>query len=736
MRRFALLGTASCGLMLAASLQVAAQTATPEAGTAAVLPEIGIEGTAWRSWDHVDGYVAPQTTTGSKVDVPLIEAPQSVGVVTRDQMDDQGAQSVASALRYTAGVLSEVRPSPRYDSVFVRGFGGGGTDAAYVSFLDGLRMGRGANYAVPTVEPWLLERIEVLRGPASVLYGQTGAGGIVNLVSRRPSASQINEVRLEAGSYNRRQAAFDLGGAANENGTLLFRLTGIVRKADSQYDHVGEERIAIAPAITWKPDNDTTLTVLGNYQEDPDAGFYNFVPAAGTVTSPRGRLGSNTFVGDPNFQKEMRRQFGIGYQLEHRLNDIFTLRQNFRYQHLDSERNIVTLNGKPNGDIYPRRALYAKEQVDTYALDNQIQADVHTGALRHLMLAGLDWTHSWAKPKLATGPAPSLNIYDPVYGVTITRPALTRADTSYQQTDQLGVYAQDLISYGRWRFNIGLRQDWASSETTTFSDTGASSSADQDDSATTWRVGALYLFDNGIAPYASYSTSFLPNAGTQAPARGGGTFAPTEGEQFEAGIKYQPPGMNSFIQASVFQITQSNVLTRDDKYLGFRRAAGEIRSRGFEFEAHAALTDHFNLIASYAYTQAEFTRSREFVSGSTTETIQGNRVPQVPEHMASLWGNYSFSDGPLRGLSIGAGVRYIGETYGDNSNSFKVPEYVLFDADLKYDLGAVLPNAEGLSVSVTGSNLGDREYVASCSSATNCYFGLRRMVLGSVSYRW
>ncbi|WP_424135380.1 TonB-dependent siderophore receptor [Roseomonas chloroacetimidivorans] len=713
-----------------APLALPAQAQQPEQGADAAVsvPEVDVQATAWRSWQPVQGYVAPVTTTGTKTDTPLIEAPQSVGVVTRDQIDDQQAQTVSQALRYTAGVLPEVRPSNRFDSVFVRGFGGQGTGAAFVNFLDGLRVGRGASFAVPGFDPYLLERIEVLRGPASVLYGQTGAGGIVNLVSRRPTETPIHEVRLEAGTDGRLQAGFDFGGPLTADGQFLYRLTGIARKADTQYDYVGEERVAIAPAFTWRPDSNTTFTLLGSYQDDPEAGFYNFVPAVGTViASPYGRIRSNFFGGDPNWNKEERRQASVGYQFEHRFNNIFTARQNFRYLHIDSERKVLSVQSVgANGRTGNRTLTHAIEHADTFALDNQIQADFSTGPVRHTLLTGLDWSRSSAKRRLGQSTGPAINLFSPSYYVPITAPTLGLAQTIGQITDQLGIYAQDQIAIDRFRFNIGVRQDFATSETVQRLN---SSHTSQYDEAFTWRAGALYLFDSGFAPYFSYSTSFLPNSGTMSPARGGGTFDPTTGEQYEIGVKYQPPGMNSFIQAALYQITQQNVLTTDPNNSAYSVQTGEIRSRGIELEARASLTDNLDLIGTYTYIDAEITKSN-------TAGVSGNRVPQVPRNFASGWANYAFREGPLRGLELGGGLRYVGSTYGNETNTFKVPDATLFDAAIRYDFGQRFDMLRGLDFSVNVQNIADKEYVASCSSITACYYGNRRLVLGSLRVRW
>ncbi|MCQ4158978.1 TonB-dependent siderophore receptor [Roseomonas sp. GC11] len=703
----------------------AAAPARAQDAAATELPEVQVQGTAWKAWQPIRGYVAPLTTTGTKTDTPLIEAPQSLGVVTRDQMDDQGATTVSQALRYTAGVQGEVRPGVRYDSVYVRGFGGQGTDAAYVNYLDGLRQQRGISYAVPNVDPWLLERIEVLRGPASVLYGQSGSGGIVNLVSRRPTEETIHEVRLEAGSHGLAQTAFDLGGKVTEDGTFLYRLSGIARTAGSQVDYNDEQRIAIAPALTWRPDKETTLTILANYQYDPDSGFYGFVPASGTVLANRnGQLHSNFFSGDPNWNHFERRQASIGYQFERQLDDVWTFRQNFRYQHIDSEfRGISIRSISADGRTLARAAALSIEHVDSFALDNQAQAVFRTGGLEHVVLGGLDYSRASAKRRLGQANVSSLSMFSPAYGITV--PTINAALTTQIQ-DQLGTYLQDQMAYGRWHFTLGIRQDFASSETVTRS---SGTHTSQFDTATTWRAGALYRFDNGLAPYASYATSFLPNSGTYSPARGGTPFDPTTGQMYEVGVKFQPDGYDSFIQLAGFQITQQNVLTTDPNNTSYSIETGEIRSRGIELEGRATISRNLDLIGTYTYTNAVITSSA--VAGVT-----GNQAPVVPKHMASAWANYRFREGALAGLGVGGGVRYLGTSMGDQANSFHVPAATLYDASIRYDLSRFGGPLEGVEATLNVTNLFDKEYVSSCSSTTACFFGLRRMVLGGIRYTW
>ena len=726
--------TLPVGLLAPWSGAATAQTAPPAASAEAMaLPEVDVQATAWRAWQPVSGYVAGVTTTGSKTDTPIIEAPQSLGVVTRDQIDDQAPQSVAQALRYTAGVLPEIRPSARYDSVFVRGFGGQGTGAAFVNFLDGLRQGRGGGFGVPNVDPWLLERIEVLRGPASVLYGQTGSGGLVNLVSRRPTATPINEVRLEAGSYGTLQTLFDFGGPATADGTVQYRLTGVLRRSETQYDFSPEERIAIAPAVTWRPSDRTTITFLSSYQHDPSGGFYNFVPASGTVLpNPNGRLRSNFFGGEPDYNRFDRTQASVGYQLEHRVDDTWTVRQNFRYSHIDAEVNVLSIQSVTNNRTGNRSATYLSDHANYYALDNQAQATFTTGPVRHTALFGVDYFRNSSRTLQSTVTAnvPTIDLFAPRYfgGSPLIRPPLT--GLTNQELDQIGLYAQDQIAYDRFRFNLGVRYDNARIGTTGHFANGAPTlQRGQVDTEVTYRAGALYLFDSGFAPYASYSTSFLPNSGFTAVQRGATPFQPTTGEQYEVGVKYQPPERNSFVQVAGFQITQDNVLTPDPTYNGFQVTTGQIRSRGVEVEGRASLNDNLDLIGTYTYLDAEVTRSN-------TAGVAGNRVAQVPHHIASGWANYRFVDGPFRGLELGGGVRYVGSTFGNEANTFKVEAATLFDAAIRYDVGARFESARGLELRLNVQNVADREYVSSCSSATACYFGNRRLVLGSVRVRW
>lgn len=693
-----------------------------QSGEAINLDTIEVQGE--RASGPVNGYVARRSDSATKTDTTLIETPQSVTVVTRQQMTDQAAQSVGQALRYTASVLAETRLSAgRYDSAFIRGFGGSGGNAGFINYLDGLKYQRGVNFLVPSYEPWGLERIEVLRGPSSVVFGQVKPGGIVNMVSKRPKDEAHGEIQLQTGSFQRAQIAFDIGGPVDPEKTWLYRVVGLGRAADTQVDFTREERIFIAPSVTYRPNGATTFTLMASFQRDPETGFYGFIPAVGTVLPSRaGKIRSDFFPGEPSFEGYSRNQANIGYTFEHRFNDVFTFRQNVRVSDLESRfRTVAVASIGADQKTLTRRVTVSNEHARTAGMDNQLQADFRTGPLTHKLLFGVDgyWTDGKAFTG-AGGTVQTLDFTNPIYGRTPFAPPALPGVT--QTTSQYGIYLQDQIKLDRLSLLVGGRFDNAEARIRALN-TGVLTK--QDDTAHTGRVALMYNFDNGFAPYASYSTSFEPLAGT---TFAGTPFKPTDGEQYEVGFKYELPGANAFIQASAYELTQTNVATADPLNAGFQVQTGEVRARGLEFEARATLFDNLDLIAAYAYTDAEVTKSNG--------VDLGKRPTVVPRHMASLWGHYTFRTGMLAGFGLGAGVRYVGEGAGDPGNTFFTPDYTLVDAVISYDFGAANPALKAWKLQVNAQNLFDKEYISGCYGAVQCSFGLRRTVLATLSYRW
>ncbi|CAG9269425.1 Ferrichrome-iron receptor [Paraburkholderia unamae] len=669
-----------------------------------------------------DGYVPITAVTATKTDTPLIETPQSVSVVTRDQMTDQNAQTVTEALRYTASVTSEIRGASAAGAPYLmsRGF--------YLEqFLDGARQPSDISfgYAIPAFDPYGLERIDVLHGPASVLYGQANPGGVANLVSKQPTTTPVHEVFFTTGSHNRAEGGFDLGGAINQDGSLSYRLTGTANRNDTQVDGAKQSHVYIAPAITWKPDANTTLTVLAKYQRDPDVGYYNFVPAMGSLfETPNGRISTHTNLGDPNFDSHSRTQASVGYQFEHRFNDVWTFRQNLRYTYVRDDFSNVFANGfsDDSATTLNRYAFFNDESAKFFTVDNQAQAKFSTGPVSHTALFGFDYQRVLYRERVGLGAAPQLDPFAPVYQ-SVAMPNAT-SDDNIRMT-QFGVYAQDQLAWNRWRFLIGVRQDWASSDD---NNPVTASYTSQSARAFTWRTGLVYLFDNGFAPYASFAKSFNPQAGVLAD---GSAARPTTAEQYEVGVKYQPRGYNSFITASVFDLRERNVLTSDPANPGFSTQAGQVRARGFELQGQASLSDDLNITASYTYLNNVTTDSNDSattIDGGTTP-LQGKTTWGIPRNVAAAWIDYTLHGGSLRGLGFGGGVRYLGSSY-DESNTIRVPSVTLIDAAIHYDTG------RHWLLSLNGTNLFNRQYVASCFSANTCTYGDGVEVLATARYRW
>ena len=671
----------------------------------------------------VNGYVAKRTATGTKTDTPIAKVPQSISVVTKDQMEDQQVGSVAEALRYTPSVFTEYRGASNLkDEMFVRGF-------YYVPrYLDGTYLAGDLSYA--KLEPYFLERIELLSGPSSVLYGQGNPGGIVNMVSKKPTDVPLHEVQLTFGSDNQLGLAFDFSDNVAGSKDLSYRIVGTGFGRDLQEDFTEQRAYAIAPSLTWTPDDNTEITLHGGYQNEPDIGFRNFLDAVGTLSPIPGfgYVPRSFFVSDPNFEKAEREQYWAGYEFSHAFSDALTVRQNLRYHHVDHEHHTLTY-GSRTGTMISRTASGGTESWNTFTVDNQVQAKVQTGIAKHTVLAGLDYLnrtrdYQWGFAYGWMGTVPSIDLADPQYGIgPIT---LTPDSDQNLKAEQTGLYIQDQVDIGRFSFTAGARYDWASTD---IDDKLGTNHQSYDDRAFTWRAGALHTFDNGLAPYVSYATSFDPSL--YLPPAGVSAFDPTTAEQYEIGLKYAPKGTNTLLTAAYYDLTQENVVMTDYSggWPGVNRQVGEVHNKGVELSARSELTESLSLIAAYAYIDSEISE--------TVEADELGKTPsRIPKHTASLWSTYAVKDGSLKGVTFGGGVRYIGTSWGDNANTFEVPDVTLFDAMAKYDFAALSQGLDGLDLQLNVKNIADETYVASCASAYACFYGEGRVVTGTLTYRW
>ena len=662
--------------------------------------------------------VTSQMQSGAtKLETPDIETPQSVSIVTRQQYEEQGATSVRQAVGYTPGVYAnQIGASNRFDYIVLRGFSDGSLDNIY---LDGLKMmGDTNSHSSLVVDPWFLDSIEVVRGPASVLYGRSSPGGIVALNSRKPSFDPGGEIKVFAGNNNQRGAAFDVTGPVDDNDRVAVRLTGMTRYADSQFDPLKEERYALMPSLTWRITDSTRLDLMAYLHRDPEGGSHSGLPYEGTVVPHAGQKISNTFYeGEDDYDKYDRRENMVGYNFEHAFDSGWSVRQKLRYLHTKVNLNQVYAAGWLNDTELNRGYSGSDEKMNAITLDNQLDGSVETGPVNHRLLMGVDYQRRSNNVAGYYGAFPAIDAFNPVYGADPDY--ITQYSSEKHKLEQTGIYVQDQMSLNKWRLTLGGRHDQVKvTNVNKLNDT--SDTLDQGHYSS--RAALLYLFDNGIAPYVSYSTAFTPTSFTD---ENGKILEPMKGKQWEAGLKFEPEGTQTMYSASVFRINQKNIATKEEPTDPYR-SIGEIESKGVELEAVGQLTDSLRLQAAYTYTDIRYKKS--------SPEEQGKRAVYAPRNQASAWLSYDVKSGPLDGLTVGSGVRYVNGITSDRQNTHTLPSYTLVDLAVGYDLSKV--GLKGLSAQVNVNNLTDKSYIAACNSLSYCYFGAERSIVGSLSYKF
>ena len=635
-----------------------------------------------------------------KTDTPILDTPRSVSVVTQQQIQDRGARSLTQALQYSPGVTAGAYGMDnRGDWVVVRGF-----DATV--FLDGLQSYFGYyNNARP--ETFLLESISVLKGPAGMLYGNGTVGGVINAASKLPNLDAPNIVQLEFGNDSYFQSSIDVGGALGD-GRMLYRLVGLGRSADGAIDYSNDDAAAFMPSLTWTPTDQTRFTLLGFWQKNDTSPMIQFLSPYGTMTSARpfangGYLKPETFIGEPSFDYYDATRASATLFADHRFNEVWGVGGTLRYtaskadyaQAYWSYDNFETGRYNPDGTIN-RTAEYAKNDSHSWIGDLHATADFTLGATRHEAMFGYAFTDGrWNYDfgyALTGGP---IDPFDPDYtGIAEKGPLV---DNPEMQLTQQSIYAQDRVTlFDRLYVDLGLRYDWIETDAETWAADPTQRLKDEELSAS---FAVLYAMENGVSPYVSYSESFYQEAfGTD---RAGNAFEPTKGEQWEAGVKYQPPGTTSLFTAAVFDITKSNETVVDPADPTFQVQEGEAKSRGLELGAQAEWRG-FSIDAAYTYLD--------------TEDASGAQFGGVPRNQASAWLEYAFA-GPLSGVEAGFGVRYVGET---EDAGVVTPDVTLYDAMLAYEWNRY-------RVALNGRNLADKTYLVNCN-AYACYYGSPRTI--------
>ncbi|ORM50762.1 ferrioxamine B receptor [Pantoea conspicua] len=653
------------------------------------------------------GYLATTSQGATKSDRPLITTPQSVSVVTRQQMQDQGALTLNQALGYTSGVFTNFGgAATRYDTIALRGFHGGDVDN---TFLDGLRvMSDGGSFNVLQVDNAFLERIDVIKGPSSALYGQTVPGGLVNMVTKRPQFREEGHIQLQAGNNATTGAMFDYTNAINDQ--WAFRLTGVTRNSDTQYDHTREEKYALMPQLMWQPDEDTQLILKAYLQKDPSGGYHGSVPGDGSITEHNGyKLSNGFYEGNSDLDQFKRHEQIYSYDFTHQFNDVWSFSSTGSYSHSNVDLDQVYQIGwdAENPDLLNRYYSGERSSLAAWATDNRLQAEFNTGELEHRVTLGAEYHRYKNDISKAVGNASQLNA---VTGEQVGDMPVYSWSANTRRYYQTGLYLQDEMKLDRWHLDLSGRYDRIVAS-------NSGSDRRQDDHIS-GRAALLYAFDNGISPYVSWSQAITPTALTDP---NNNLLKPTTAEQYEAGVKYQPNGTRDLYSLAVYDLTQKDVANRNVQD-GTYTPSGKVHSQGIELEARNQLTPRLSTVASYTLNHLRF---KDSVDGN-----DGHTPYVTPNSMAAFWGHYQFD----YGLSAGAGVRYIGKQWADNENTTRLPSVTLFDASVRADLGVWNSSLKGAWLQVNANNLTDRKYVAGCYGTGYCYWGAERSVMATVGY--
>lgn len=679
-----------------------AQAATPAAddgadrtlGTVTVTETVGADPLITQS----------RAASVGKSGVSIQDTPFSISLVDVEQIRETGAKNVQDALQYSAGVYAgRYGFDTRGDWAAARGLG-------TATYQNGLRRIYGFyNNVRPEIHS--LESVEVLKGPASVLYGQAELGGIVNTVTKRPQKTAMREVEVQYGSFNRKQIAADLTGPLDADGKWLYRLVALGRDSDTQVDYVNDDARLFMPSLTWNPSADTKLTLQYTYQENKSKVSSQFLPQKGTLSAaPLGKIPTNRFAGEPDWDRYDTKLNELSLFAEQKLAEDWKFVANLRQSYSEGiTREIYTRVGviPDNAGNMTRTIHTADRETDVFASDFRLEGKFALGPTRHTVAFGVDYQNAlWKEDKYSSATLPgTFNVYNPNYTGFVNEAALAWADRPDNRIVQVGTYVMDHIEWGPWVVSAALRHD---NNRNTLLNLGATPDGKVKNTATTGRAGLMYRFDNGVSPYVSYSEAFVPNLGTDGTSAAS-FLEPTTGEQKEAGVKYLSKSGNTSAAFAWFDIEERNRVVQGATPGGVEQVGA--LTQGWELELKQRF-GALELMASYMDIDA--------VNGTTKK-----RLSSIAEKVASAWGQYRFGNG----WRVGLGGRYIGDVTGANERPL-VPSVALYDAMVGYTLGQ-------WDFRFDVKNLADKEYVSWCRAQnSDCGYGDRRNAMLTARYRF
>lgn len=672
----------------------------------------------------------------TKSDTPILETARSVSIITANEFLDQGALTLDDTLNYTSGVVGDTFGySTRGDFPLVRGLD-------VPEYLDNIQVLFGF-YNNARSDIYSLSQVEVLKGPASVLYGQGSPGGILNAVSKRASRdNDIREVVVEYGSHDRKQASIDFGASLSDNGNLTGRFVALYRDSGTQLDYVMDDAIVIAPSITYEGES-SKFTALVNYTDRKSDTAHQFLPLTVSgcrtdkvsVSEPSvcaglsgAEVDKSLYVGDPAFNTFNSESLSVTLFAEQEINEIFSLEATGRYRDNDADYKqswVAFLgDGAPrtaaDGTAYGRSWYDNPASSEQFAIDARVRAKFETGRIYHQILAGVNYqdVNTLSQSAYLYALPTTFNLYSPDYSGSEI-PTMADFDAargrSESDTKTKGVYINDQIEFGDLLLNAGVRYD----EVETFNGTDT-----QKDSATSFSIGGLYRTEIGLNPYVSYAESFQAVIGLDTVTNA--ALKPQQGKQLEIGVKFQPSGTRTYITVAYFDIQQSNLSNPAGLPNASSQQEGVAKIKGFEIEGQTMIGD-FKLDASFSSLDAK--------------DPDGVIFPSVPKNQASAWIIWQPSTGELAGLRIGAGVRHASGNESNGTaylaaNSFApspikitTEGYTVFDALIAYDFDAV-------SISLNLRNIADTDYYGTCLARGDCFPGEGRTIVGKMKYNF
>jgi iron complex outermembrane recepter protein len=645
-----------------------------------------------------DGYVVPNSSVGTRTNTPLQDVLQSIQVIPRQVIEDQNVNTLDEVLRNVNGGGS-------------RGFDRG-------IFTDGATRANNNFRSVPNLGN--VEQVEVLDGPASVLYGRGGPGGVVNLTTKLPLRDPFYEIAGTIGNYDDYRGNIDLTGPLDERKLALYRLNINYENIGSFIDFVNTKKFTIFPTLSFQVSENTTLILEGSYERQSRKEAVG-LPLIGTLDdNPLGEVSRSRFLGEPESKSEST-TINIGYRLEHKFSEDWALRNRFRANFVeDANRGVRADSLEEDNRTVIGGSFDSRSDDQLFTLQTEVLGKVQTGIVQHELLLGLELQRSISKFR---GEFPeetrAIDLFDPDYLNGSEFDAFfgdfepTFDDIETLQT--IGVYAQNLLSIGKQvKILLGGRFDQVFQN---LEDDITGSSDYSEPSAFSPRVGIVYKPIEPVSLYASWSRSFEPQLGRD---RERNPFIPIEGEQFEVGVKTEFLNRRLALNLSAYQITRQNDFLPDPVDSDFDIQTGEQRSRGIEFDVTGQPLPGLRLIAGYAYTDSIITKG--------TPDIEGNQRENVPKHQANVWAVYEIQSGALEGFGLGAGLFFVGDRQGDSENTFTLPNYLLTNAVIYY-------RQDRWRVQLNIDNLFDVEYFPSRSDI-GVTVGEPLKIRGTVSVRF